>query len=146
MNLLKIEWFKRRKYGGWGIVPVTWQGWVFLGFLISPLIILTSFFNEKLTIKDPVFIAFGVYITFIVAVCMFIMVRIKQDEREIAHEAISDRNALWIALFILAIGIVAEGVSPDIVRAYPINVFALSALMGAWIVKVISIIYLDNKD
>jgi len=21
------EWFQRRKYGGWGIFPKTWQGW-----------------------------------------------------------------------------------------------------------------------
>lgn len=146
MNILKPEWFKRRKYGGWGITPVTWQGWVFMLVLIAPLIIISTFFKEGMSIKGLPFIAFSAYIAFIIAIVMSIMLKIKLDEREIIHEAISDRNALWVMLFIIAIGVVAEGVSPEIVRSFPINIFALSALIAAWLTKLVSIIYLDNKD
>ena len=45
----KAEWFKRRKYGGWGITPKTWQGWLYIAVMLVPFMIFQSlpFWDEK---------------------------------------------------------------------------------------------------
>jgi len=45
----KPEWFKRRKYGGWGIFPKTWQGWVYIAAIIIPFMVFNAlpFWSEK---------------------------------------------------------------------------------------------------
>lgn len=147
MKYLKPEWFRRRRFGGWGIVPVTWQGYAFIIALIAPFILITSSFDSTMQLNDVRYVSFGLYTAFVISISMCIMVKIKIDEREKIHEAISDRNALWFMIFILALGAVGESVAPNIVRSlYPINPFIIGGLVGAWIVKVISLLYLDRKD
>jgi len=34
----KPQWFKKRKYTGIGITPVSWQGWIYVGVIIAALI------------------------------------------------------------------------------------------------------------
>ena len=76
-----------------------------------------------------------------------IMIHLKIDERDRIHEAISERNALWIILIVLTLGIayqVANGVvSQNIARIDPV---ILIALFAGLIAKVISNVYLDKKD
>lgn len=38
----KPEWFKKKKFG-WGLTPVTWQGWVYVASLTIPLILIHTF-------------------------------------------------------------------------------------------------------
>ena len=33
----KPNWFKRRKYGGWGLTPATWQGWAYIAIFVAIL-------------------------------------------------------------------------------------------------------------
>lgn len=147
MKIIKTKWFRRRKYSGWGLTPVTWQGWVFIAVLIAPLIFLASKIELGINLLSPLFISFAIYFAIFLGVIFAIMAKIHTDERERVHEAISDRNALWFLIFVLALGIVAESFSPDLVRTlYPINPFVFGGIIGAWIVKVISAIYLDKID
>lgn len=147
MNILKPEWFRRRKYSGWGLTPVTWQGWAFVVVLVAPLVLIAQNMTSDLSITRLPFILFAVYIALIVMVVFYIMTKIKMDEREKAHEAISDRNALWVMLFVLIMGILSETVSPQIVHSlFPINPFPVASILGAWLAKVATAIYLDKTD
>jgi hypothetical protein len=147
MNILKPEWFRRRKYSGWGLTPVTWQGWVFVIILVAPLILIAPNMANDSNIIGAPFIMFVAYISFIVSVVFYIMTKIEIDEREKSHEAISDRNALWTMLFVIIIGILAETVSPTIVhRSLSVNPFLVASILFAWLAKVGTTIYLDNTD
>ncbi len=33
----KKEWFTTKRYFGWGLRPVTWQGWVYVGGYLAVL-------------------------------------------------------------------------------------------------------------
>lgn len=147
MKILKPEWFIRRKYSGWGITPVSWQGWVFIIALALPLVLIAPNMANNLSITSIPFIIFSAYLSFIIFVVFYIMTKIKIDERERVHEAISDRNALWAMLFVIIIGLLAESVSPEIVHsALSINPFLIGCVIVAWIVKVATAIYLDKTD
>lgn len=41
----KTEWFQKRKYGGWGLTPRTWQGWAYVGGFIAVVSIIRSMVN-----------------------------------------------------------------------------------------------------
>lgn len=34
------KWFSIRKFGGWGIVPSTWQGWLYIAIMFLPFVFL----------------------------------------------------------------------------------------------------------
>jgi hypothetical protein len=99
----KKEWFARRKYSGWGIVPATWQGWAYTAVMVSPLAALSFMqVNEAVpAILVVWFLLFG-------ADMVDIMIHLPKDERERQHEAIAERNALWIIIAVLAIGVAFE--------------------------------------
>lgn len=146
-NFIKPEWFRRRKYSGWGITPITWQGWLTVIILVSPI----AFFSSRLKGADPLLgISLVLFILYFIALMFFIfalMSRIKTDERNRSHEAIADRNALWALVFTIAIGLVAEGVSPSWVHGLAaVNPFLVGGIILAWLVKVISMYWLDKHD
>lgn len=37
--IARADWFRRRKYGGWGVSPRTWQGWAYIVAILLPFII-----------------------------------------------------------------------------------------------------------
>lgn len=39
----KAEWFRERRYG-WGLTPVTWQGWIYVGATLAIVSIPFCFF------------------------------------------------------------------------------------------------------
>lgn len=147
MQLIKTEWFRRKKLTGWGVMPVTWQGWVCLIVLVVPLAVLGENITPGMNLKSWQFISFAAYLGFILFGSFALMIRIKVDERQRLHEAISDRNALWFLIFILCVGVIAESVAPEMVRNMGIiNPFVMIGILGAWVVKVISGLYLNKMD
>jgi cobalamin synthase len=99
----KKEWFKRRKYAGWGLMPATWQGWVYTLIMISPLVVMS------LTQVNEIILGAIVVWFVIFSVDMAdIMIHVPKDERDSLHEAIAERNALWVILAVLATGVAFE--------------------------------------
>src|SRR3989344_3475445 len=112
----KPNWFVRRKYGGWGLFPATWQGWVYL-------------------------------VIFLVADTIDIMIRIKKDERETLHEALAERNALWVIIFILAAGIAYQAAQSAILKGVPyVDPVIIIAIVAGLIAKAATNIYLDKRN
>jgi hypothetical protein len=140
--IAKSEWFVRRKYGGWGLFPKTWQG-----VLYSLVIVAISMGLIYL----PVEFALKIAIIAVWAVLLLIdmggaMINIK-DEREKIHEAIAERNVLWAVVAIAAIGIAFQVASSTIKNDFSnVDWFLVAALGAAIIVKAISNIWLDRKN
>ena len=139
----KPEWFKRRKYTGWGFSPATWEGWVYIIVMVLPVIIVSNI--TALGIGRVVFL-----IVWAIIFCVDfvdIIVHLPKDERDRIHEAIAERNALWTMLAVLVAGIAyqtAIGVaSKSIVSVDPV---ILIALFGGLVAKIITNVYLDKKD
>lgn len=133
------KWFSPRKYTGWGLTPSTWQGWVYIfGFILPVAIINSSPIDQN--IKNIFTI---VWTGLLLADVAHIMTQIKKDERERIHEAISDRNALWFMLTILAVGIVYQAATTA--ENMTVDPIILIALLGATMVKAITHLYLRDK-
>lgn len=139
----KPSWFMRRKYTGWGFTPRTWQGWVYILVMILPFIIITEIGNLGKT---------GLIIMIVWAIIfafdfIHILLNLKMDEREKIHEAIAERNALWIIILVLVAGLgyqTAVGVATN--NTFMVDPVILAALVAGTIAKIISNIYLDRKD
>ena len=91
------KWFKRRKYGGWGLFPGTWQGVVYV-LIVAVLFVATQNLpldqNVRLIITAVLAIFFALDI-------IDIMRKLPMDERERIHEAFAERNALWAIIIVL---------------------------------------------
>jgi len=139
----KPSWFMRRKYTGWGFTPKTWQGWVYILVMILPFIIITEIgkFGQAGTIFMIVWAIIFIF-DFI-----HILINLKMDERERIHEAIAERNALWIIITVLVIGLgyqTAVGVAAQ--NTFTADPVILAALVAGLLAKIISNIYLDRKN
>jgi hypothetical protein len=146
-NFIKPEWFKRRKYSGWGLTPISWQGWLSLVLLVLPIVFLLSKINEGAHLVGISLVLFLIYFVAFMIFIFGLMSRIKTDERNRAHEAIADRNALWVLIIIISVGLVLEGTMPELVHSLAqVNPFIVGGMLSAWIVKVISIYWLDTHD
>jgi len=139
----KKEWFKRRKYGGWGIFPKTWQGWIYIAVIIALFVIIQMlpFVDEKNNMIATIVLAI-----LVIADTFEIMIHIPMDERERDHEAKSERNALWTMLAILIAGILYQAISSTINKTVEVDPVIITALLGAVIVKAITNIYLERKN
>ena len=138
----KKEWFKRRKYSGWGLVPATWQGWAYTAVMISPLVAI-SFFQ----VNAPVLaVIIGWFVVFAVDMAI-LMVQLPRDEREVLHEALSERNALWVMIAVLIVGIGYQtSVSVASGNDAWVDPVIIVALFGALIAKAVTNYWLDNHD
>jgi len=136
------EWFKRRKYGGWGLFPATWQGWVYIAVAIGIL-----FVFQLLPLNDNARLVGTITWAVILAIdTIDIMIRMKRDERETKHEAIAERNALWAVMIVLCVGIAYQAASSTVIGKFTVDPIIIIALVAALIVKAISNIYLDRRD
>lgn len=138
----KYNWFKRRKYTGWGFTPATWQGWVYLVVLALPIVLVTI--DNSVNKIETIFLV--VWALIFAIDFIDIMIHLPKDERDHIHEAIAERNALWAIVLVLAIGIgyqVSWGIVKNLVTVDPVIIIAL--IVGL-VVKIISNIYLDKKD
>lgn len=137
------EWFTRRKYLGWGVMPKTWQGWAYVAAAVIPLFAIQyiQFWSEKTKM-----IATVGWAVILIADFFDIMIRMKKDEREKIHEAIAERNAMWVMIIVLAAGVGYEAASSAVNQTFKVDPFIIAALFAALIIKAISNIYLDRKD
>jgi len=126
------KWFSLRKYTGWGLTPITWQGWLYIAIFIVPIAIINSIPIDQ-NIKNIFSI---IWAALLVIDMIHIMSQIKQDERERLHEAISDRNALWFMMFVLIGWVIFK---------QDLNPIFFIALIGATLVKAATNFYLRDK-
>ncbi|MCX6752094.1 MAG: hypothetical protein NTZ87_01155 [Candidatus Nomurabacteria bacterium] len=140
----KPHWFKRRKYTGWGFTPATWEGWLYIIVAILPFVLLmgVSPINQTRMILIIIW-ALIVCVDFV-----DIVIHLPKDERDRIHEAIAERNALWIIVAVLGIGIAFQAASGAVSHALipQVDPFLLVALFAGLLAKIISNIYLDKKD
>ena len=141
--IAKKGWFARRKYGGWGATPATWQGWVYTAVLVSPLPLMAAFGASS----ETQFVVCIVWAAILAVATVDIMKSIEKDERETLHEAFAERNAMWAMVAVLAAGVayqtagsVAQG------EAVQIDPVIIAALLAGLVAKAVTNIYLDRKD
>ena len=139
----KAEWFQRRKYGGWGITPKTWQGWGYIAVMMIPFIIFQSLPIWDNGIRITVT---TIWLGVILIDITHIMLTLKRDEREYKIEAISERNASWTMVGVLAIGIINQVVTSGLSQRFAVDWFLIIALFGGMFAKSISNIILERKE
>lgn len=135
------KWFSPRKYSGWGLTPNCWQGWVYIAAIALPMAIISQ-------LSLPGFWSTGIMLAWALVFAVdfvHIFLNIKKDERDILHEAIAERNALWFMLTALVVGISYQVASGIVGNNYQIDPVIIIALIGAVVVKAITNFYLRNK-
>jgi cobalamin synthase len=136
------EWFSRRKYGGWGLFPKTWQGWVYLLVVIG-LVVSLQYLPVVETTRTFLMVA---VVIILVADVVDIMRKIPMDEREKLHEAFAERNALWVIITVLAGGVLYQAVISGMEGEVHVDPVIIVALLAGVVTKAISNIYLDRKN
>jgi hypothetical protein len=140
--IAKKDWFERRKYGGWGVSPKSWQGWVYIAFILIPFMVFQSLPFWDMQTRMTITI---IWLVFLFADLIPVMINLKRDEREYKIEAISERNAAWIMSLILVIGVFYEVVRSSLNQEVSVNIFLILALLGGAIVKSISNYKLERE-
>jgi cobalamin synthase len=136
------EWFSRRKYGGWGLFPKTWQGWVYLLVVIG-LVVSLQYLPVVETTRTFLMVT---VVIILVADVVDIMRKIPMDEREKLHEAFAERNALWVIITVLAGGVLYQAVISGMEGEVHVDPVIIVALLAGVVTKAISNIYLDRKN
>lgn len=136
------KWFKRRKYLGWGFMPETWQGWVYITMLIAFIMIIPNISLIPENLKTPLIFIIGLIFSFDT---LDIMIHLNKDERETYHEAVAERNALWSMIAILAIGAAYQTAVSLNTGFQKIDPFIIAALFAGMLAKTISNWYLRDK-
>lgn len=139
------KWFKRRKYTGWGLTPVTWQGWVYLGAIFLALFLISSL---SISLSIPTTYQVGIILLALAVIVLdtiAISAQIKSDEREEAHEALSERNAAWSMVVLLIGGVIFQAIEGIFKGQFYIDPFLIAALLGGVIAKGISSWYYIDK-
>ena len=144
LNMIaKPEWFKRRKYLGWGVYPKTKEGWIYLVLIILPFAIFNAlpFWSEG--VRIGVLVAWLLFLAIDIG---SVMVKLNKDERERIHEAFAERNALWVMLLVLIVGIGYETAVSTVAEEFKVDIFLIMAIVLGLFTKAISNLYLDKKD
>jgi len=138
----KSEWFKIRKFGGWGITPATKEGWYYIAGITVPIIIFQSlpWWNDSTRL-----VVMTIWLLVLFVDVVDIMRKMKKDERERAQEAIADRNAAWWMIGVLMASFLYETISKAMVGEVYIDPVIAVAILGAAVVKSISFWYLRDK-
>jgi hypothetical protein len=140
----KPQWFARRKYLGWGLMPITWQGWAYTLVLVAPIVIAQYIPGISFQART-IFMACWLVVVF--AEVAHIMVNMKKDERDTLHEAIAERNALWMVLVALVGGAMYQVVTQiDASGTIAVDPVILVALVAGLVGKAATNVYLDRKD
>jgi len=140
--IARPEWFTRRKYGGWGVTPKTWQAWVYTAFVMGVLILIRAmpFWDDQQRL-----IITGVWVAFLMADIIPVMVTLHRDEREYKNEAIAERNAAWFMSMVLVLGVLVELMLSALNQEILIDWFLVIALIGGLMVKSVSNYVLDKR-
>lgn len=136
------NWFKRRKYGGWGVSPKTWQGWLYIAAIILPLLIFQSL--PFWGVQTRLIVTFA-WVLFLFIDLIPVMIALNRDEREYKIEAISERNAAWVMVLVLIIGILYRLITSALAQSIQIDWWLVAALFGGLIAKSISNMVLEKK-
>lgn len=128
----KPEWFKIRRFGGWGITPDSWQGWVYLAFIIFPFVIFQAlpFWSEEVRV-----VITAVWMVFLLVDVTDIMIRLRKDEREKIEEAIAERNAAWAMVTVLVSFLLYRMLTAAVKNQVDVDWTAAAALGTGAIVK-----------
>jgi hypothetical protein len=137
----KAEWFRMRKYGGWGITPATKEGWIYLGVMMIPLLVSDWLPGEE---KIKMIVSFG-WMAILIIDIVEIMSRMKKDEREKAHEAMAERNALWFMLTVIVAGLLYRAIKAGLKEEVYIDPVLTLALLGGAVVKGLTFFSLRKK-
>lgn len=137
----KPQWFKSRKYGGWGLSPATKEGWIYIAIFIGIVLVIQNLPLDQ-SIKTAITSIFGVILALDV---IDIMLHLKKDERESLHEAISERNASWtmVAAMVLIFGY--KSITTAINGGGDIELIWLIPIFAGTIAKATTNLYLKNK-
>ena len=138
----KPEWFERRKYGGWGFHPKTWQGWIYLALILIPFAVFQAL--PYWDTQARMYVTAG-WVAFLLLDATHIMIGLKRDEREFKIEAIAERNAAWFMVLILAVGILYQIISSALQQTIIVDWFLVIVLFGGMIVKTISNLVLERR-
>jgi hypothetical protein len=138
----KREWFQKRKYGGWGISPKSWQGWVYIGVFVGILLVFNAmpFWSDmaRTLFLFVWLLVFGVDV-------VRIMMTLEKDELEERNEAIAERNASWAMVLVLTAGVVYQIVSSGLNNTFEVDPFLAFALAVGLVTKGMSYFLLERK-
>lgn len=138
----KAEWFERRKYGGWGLHPKTWQGWVYIAVFMLPFIAFQAL--PWWDVKMRVYVTLG-WLALLLLDVVHIMITLKRDELEYKIEAISERNAAWVMVAIITAGVLYQVFQSSMTQSMHVDWFLVAALFGGVIAKSVSNIVLEKR-
>jgi len=122
--IAKASWFNRRKYTGWGLMPKTWQGVLYI-LAVAALAVFIQSLSLDETLK---MVLLGVFLVFVLIDFLQVMAAIRLDEREQKIEAIAERNASWTMvastglaiLYLTTVGKELKGIELMPVLIFPI--------------------------
>jgi len=137
------QWFKRRKYGGWGFYPACWQGWLYVAILFVSILLIQLIPADKGDLRLWVMVVWAIVFS---ADAIHIFLAMPKDEREVLHEAKAERNALWAIILVLCLGTAYEVASSAIKGAAAIDPVIIAALVAGLIAKAATNVYLDSKE
>lgn len=137
----KSQWFKVRKYGGWGLSPATKEGWIYIAIFIGIVLVIQNLPLDQ-SIKTAITSIFGVILALDV---IDIMLHLKKDERETLHEAISERNASWTMVTAMVLIFGYKSITTAINGGGDIELIWLIPIFAGTIAKAITNLYLKNK-
>lgn len=138
----KAEWFERRKYGGWGVTPKCWQGWVYILAVLLSFVIIQAI--PVLDLEFRLFLTLA-WVIFLMIDIIPVMITLKKDEREHKNEALAERNAAWFMSTVLVLGVLYEIIISVLDHEILLNWFMVVALIGGVIVKSLSNYALDKR-
>jgi hypothetical protein len=139
----KPQWFQRRKYLGWGIYPKTYQGWV---YLVAILVLFGLIQIMPGLSKDSRLVTMSILGVILFLDVIHIMLHLPRDERERFHEAVAERNALWIILLVLVVGVAYRAAQGAVNNQVYLDPVILTAIVAGLAAKAITNLYLDKKD
>lgn len=135
------QWFEMRKYGGWGVKPKSWQGWLYvLGILAPILVLLAAPWSNSIRVTAGI-----IWILIICIDAIDIMIHIKKDEREQFHEALAERNAAWFITFALVCGLLYQVQRTINAGSFLVDPVLIIALIGGALTKLLTFLSLKDK-
>ena len=150
----KPQWFQRRKYGGWGLTPKTWQGWVYVAVLAGALGFTMSASISSTAKPAALAIIFAVAI----ADMIHIMLQLPKvhDERENYHQLLIERNCSFAAMGAMLAIVVYElfksgrlmatgNQGVQAIMANPALATVIIVMAAMFVTKVASTLYVKSK-
>jgi len=138
----KAAWFRPRKYGGWGLMPATKEGWLYILGLIIISILISIIPGISVDIKNIILYGFVFLISLDI---LHIMTKLPMDEMEKQMEAIAERNAAWTMVALITAGFIYKTIIAAISGQADIDWFLLTPILGGALVKSLTNIYLERR-